>query len=235
MSVLYNLALLGVSCVPVTFPLPEDWMPIHQELFDAVCNGDQVGVSEFVRGALERETPAVALLMGSMVPAMREIGERFGRGEAFIPQMLVAARAMQAGMTIIEPLLAEAGHEPVGKAVVGTVWGDVHDIGKNLVGIMLKGAGFEVIDLGVNCTVEKFDEAVAQGAQVVCCSALLTTTMQYMKDVVEHFGANDDVKVIVGGAPVTQGFADDIGADGYAEHASGAAKIVCARLGIPHS
>ncbi len=138
--------------------------------------------------------------------------------------MLIAARAMQAGLAIVEPLLADANHEPKGKVAVGTVKGDLHDIGKNLVVIMLKGAGYEVDDLGVNCDVEKFKTAVANGAEAVLLSALLTTTMPYMKEVVD--GIASAAKIVIGGAPVTDDYAKEIGADGYGTDANEAVKVL---------
>lgn len=160
-----------------------------------------------------------------MIPAMREIGERFSRNEAYVPELLIAARAMQSGLALIEPLIAASGRKSIGKVAIGTVKGDLHDIGKNLVAIMLKGAGYDVIDLGVNCDLGKYEEGMARGAQIIACSSLLTTTMTYMKDVVEHFKGKN-VKVIIGGAPVTQAYADEIGADGYSQDATGAVKLV---------
>ena len=160
-----------------------------------------------------------------MIPAMREIGERFSRNEAYVPELLIAARAMQAGLAIIEPELAKSGRKSLGKIAIGTVKGDLHDIGKNLVAIMLKGAGYDVIDLGVNCDIAKFEDGVKQGAQIIACSSLLTTTMAYMKDIVTHF-KDQGVKVIIGGAPVTKAFAEEIGANGFSDDANGAVKLV---------
>jgi 5-methyltetrahydrofolate--homocysteine methyltransferase len=210
--------------------MPRDSLPAGQdrELFDAVRQADRDRVVEAVRAGLDRGTPVASLLMDSMVPAMREIGDRFAAGEAFIPEMLLAARAMQAGLDIIEPLLAAGDHELLGRVAVGTVKGDLHDIGKNLVVMMLRGNGFEVTDLGVDCAVEKFEEAVAGGSTVLCCSALLTTTMGYMKQVVDRFAADPAIQVVVGGAPVTQSFAAEIGAQGFAENASEAVRVVSA-------
>jgi 5-methyltetrahydrofolate--homocysteine methyltransferase len=162
---------------------------------------------------------------------MREIGERFSRNEVYVPEMLIAARAMGAGLKIIEPILAKAGHKPLAKVCVGTVKGDLHDIGKNLVAMMLKGAGYEVEDLGVDCDAAKFQAAVDRGAQAVLCSALLTTTMPYMKTVAEALKGKN-VKVVVGGAPVTQQYANDIGAHGYGEDANAAVKVVDALLAV---
>lgn len=137
---------------------------------------------------------------------------------------------MQSGLALIAPLVAASGRKSKGKVAIGTVKGDLHDIGKNLVAIMVKGAGYDVVDLGVNCDVAKFDEGVAQGAQVVACSSLLTTTMPYMRDVVAHFKGRN-VKVIIGGAPITQAYCDEIGADGYSEDANGAVKLLDKLLG----
>ncbi len=201
-------------------------MARNEELFQAVCRGDRVTVQSIFQDALNRNRDVNELLNESMIPAMREMGNRFSRNEIYVPEMLIAARAMQAGLTIIEPVLAKSNHKPLGKIAVGTVKGDLHDIGKNLVIIMLKGAGYEVMDLGTNCAVEKYDEAVNAGIKIIMCSALLTTTMMYMKEVVEHFKNNHEVKIIIGGAPVTQNYADSIGAHGYGQDANEAVRIV---------
>ena len=194
-------------------------------LFHAILKGQSADVQTLVEQEVEKGTDVKELLMDSMIPAMREIGQRFSRNEAYVPEMLIAARAMQAGLAILEPLLANSGHVSPAKVCVGTVKGDLHDIGKNLVGMMVKGAGYEVVDIGVDCDVEAFKAAAADGAQVIMLSALLTTTMPYMEEVVK--GLRDlDVKVIVGGAPVTQEFADAIGADGFAEDANKAVAAV---------
>lgn len=190
----------------------------------AIIKGKRDDVKAIVNAALEAKEDINALLDKGMIPAMREIGERFSRNEAYVPELLIAARAMQAGLAIIEPELAKSGRKSLGKIAIGTVKGDLHDIGKNLVAIMLKGAGYDVVDLGVNCDVAKFDEGVAKGATVVACSSLLTTTMPYMREIIEHFRGRD-IKVIVGGAPITQAFADEIGADGFSEDASGVVKL----------
>src|SRR5512132_3035229 len=175
-------------------------MARNTELFDAIINGKAPIVEQQVKAAIDRGDNVVDLLMESMIPAMREIGERFSRNEVYVPEMLISARAMQAGLRIIEPLLAKQGHTPLGRIAIGTVKGDLHDIGKTLVAMMLRGAGFEVDDLGVNCDVEKFKKSVDAGSKAVCCSALLTTTMPYMKTVGEHFKQFPDVRVIIGGA-----------------------------------
>jgi len=206
-------------------------MSKNEELFNAIIGGKREDVTRVVQEQIDGESDLTDVLVGSMIPAMREIGARFSRNEVYVPQMLMAARAMQAGLDLIEPLLADAGHEPAGKVAIGTVKGDLHDIGKNLVAIMVKGAGYEVIDLGVDCDVAKYEEGCAAGAQVVMLSALLTTTMPYMKEVVEHFKAKDSApKIIIGGAPVTQKYADEIGADGYSPDANKAIDVLEAAL-----
>ncbi len=194
-------------------------------LKNAVITGQRDAVTAIVQDAIAAGENPNDLLDQGMIPAMREIGDRFSRNEAYVPELLIAARAMQSGLALLEPLLASSGRKDLGTVAIGTVKGDLHDIGKNLVAIMLKGAGYKVIDLGVNCDVAKFEEGVAQGATVVACSSLLTTTMTYMREIVEHFRGRG-IKVIVGGAPLTQAFADEIGADGFSEDASGAVKLV---------
>ena len=194
-------------------------------LKNAVITGQRDAVTTIVQAAIAAGENPNNLLDQGMIPAMREIGDRFSRNEAYVPELLIAARAMQSGLALLEPLLASSGRKDLGTVAIGTVKGDLHDIGKNLVAIMLKGAGYKVIDLGVNCDVAKFEEGVAQGATVVACSSLLTTTMTYMREIVEHFRGRG-IKVIVGGAPLTQAFADEIGADGFSEDASGAVKLV---------
>ncbi len=207
-------------------------MARNEIIYSGIIDGKRDVVQQEVNAAVARGENVVELLTESMIPAMREIGDRFARNEVYVPEMLISARAMQTGLKIIEPLLAKQGHEPLGKVCIGTVKGDLHDIGKNLVAMMLRGAGFEVMDLGVDCDVNKFEKAVDSGAQAVCCSALLTTTMPYMKAVVEHFSSRPDVRVVIGGAPVTQSYANEIGADGFAGNASEAVKIVSKCLGV---
>ncbi len=196
----------------------------------AVMSGKQNDVIAIVNAAIEGNENLGALLDQGMIPAMREIGDKFSRNEVYVPELLIAARAMQSGLKLIEPRLAAGERKSIGKVAIGTVKGDLHDIGKNLVAIMLKGAGYDVIDLGVNCDVAKYQSAVDQGAQIIALSSLLTTTMTYMKEVTGHF-ANTPVKVIVGGAPLTQEFADSIGASGYSSDANGAVKLVDRLLG----
>ena len=152
-------------------------MADFEALKAAVIRGNRSEVVKIVQEAIDNQEDLNEILDLGMIPAMREIGERFSRNEAYVPELLIAARAMQAGLTLIEPLISASGRTSPGKVAIGTVKGDLHDIGKNLVAIMLKGAGYEVIDLGVNCAASKYEEAVAQGAQVIACSSLLTTTM----------------------------------------------------------
>lgn len=202
-------------------------MARNEELYTAIMKGNRNKVVEIVQKAVQANSCVSEILDDSMIPAMRDMGDKFSRNEVYVPEMLIAARAMQAGLQLIEPLLAKAGHKALGKVCIGTVKGDLHDIGKNLVAIMLKGAGYEVLDLGVNCDTAKFEDAVGKGAQVICCSALLTTTMPYMKDIVSHFKAlGKGTKVIIGGAPVTDEYAKQIGADGYGSDANEAVKVI---------
>jgi 5-methyltetrahydrofolate--homocysteine methyltransferase len=201
-------------------------MPNQAELFAAVEAGKRNDVKRLVEELLEQGVSAEDMVMDTMIPAMRTVGEKFSRNEVFVPEMLIAARAMQAGLTILEPILAERGHQPLGKVAVGTVKGDLHDIGKNLVIMMLKGAGYEVIDLGVDCDQSKYEAGVADGATVILASALLTTTMPYMKQVVDQFADRPEIKIVLGGAPVTQQYADELGADGYGKDANDAVTIV---------
>jgi 5-methyltetrahydrofolate--homocysteine methyltransferase len=203
----------------------------NEELFDVICKGNRQGVIDIVEGIIADGGDCVETLMESMIPAMRHVGDRFARNEVYVPEMLIAARAMQSGLDIIEPVLAESGHEPVAKVAIGTVKGDLHDIGKNMVGMMLRGAGFEVIDLGVDCSIDDWQGAANDGASAICCSALLTTTMPHMKSIVEHFKPTD-VKVVIGGAPITEAFSTEIGADGYSDNANGAVSAVETCLGL---
>jgi 5-methyltetrahydrofolate--homocysteine methyltransferase len=196
-----------------------------EDLQASIIKGKRDEVVSFVKDYIAAGNDVNEIIDKGMIPAMREIGERFSRNEAYVPELLIAARAMQAGLEIVEPLLAETGRKSLGKVAIGTVKGDLHDIGKNLVAIMLKGAGYDVIDLGVNCDIAKFESGVEQGADLIACSALLTTTMSYMKEIAEHF-KDSKVRVIIGGAPVTQSFCEEIGADGYSDDANGAVKLV---------
>jgi 5-methyltetrahydrofolate--homocysteine methyltransferase len=201
-------------------------VPRNEELYEAICKGDRKAVEDLVLALIDADVDVVGVLDGTMIPAMRNVGELFSKNEIFVPEMLIAARAMQAGLKLIEPRLVESGHQPRARVAVGTVKGDLHDIGKNLVVMMLKGAGFEVDDLGVDCSVEMYEEAVDSGSQVICLSALLTTTMPYMKEVVSHFAKRDDVSIVIGGAPVTDDYARQIGAHGYGQDANDAVRAV---------
>lgn len=197
-------------------------------LTESIINGKAKDAKELVQKALDEKVPVSEILNEGLIKGMSVVGEKFKNNEFYVPEVLIAARAMHGAMEILKPLLATSGVEPIGKVAIGTVKGDLHDIGKNLVVMMLEGAGFEVIDLGIDVPAEKFVDAVKQGAQIVAMSALLTTTMTAMKttiDALKEAGVRDKAKVLIGGAPVTQNFADEIGADGYArDAASGADK-----------
>ena len=200
-------------------------MAKNEELFNAIMAGKRDDVVALVQAAIDGGDDIAALLDESMIPAMREMGDRFSRNEVYVPQMLIAARAMQSGLELVEPILADTSREPLATVVIGTVKGDLHDIGKNLVAIMLKGAGYNVIDLGVNVDAAKFKAAVDEhNATIVCLSALLTTTMPEMEVVVNEFKDMDGVKTIIGGAPVTDEFKEKIGADGFGADANLAVK-----------
>lgn len=199
-----------------------------QDIYAAVLEGRADASRQCVEAALARGESAEAILNEGLIAAMREVGLRFERQEYYVPEMLIAARAMQAGLSVIRPLLAAGGVKAAGKVVLGTVQGDLHDIGKNLVGMMLEGAGFEVHDLGTDVSPARFVEAAKMGADLVAISALLTTTMTKMPAVIaalDEAGIRQELKVIIGGAPVTQNFADQIGADGYAPDASQAVSM----------
>lgn len=198
-----------------------------QALSEAVFKGDQQTSVEITKAAVEEGVAADKILNKGLISAMDRIGEGFSKNEIYIPEMLIAARAMKSAMEILEPELIKAGVEPIGKLIIGTAAGDLHDIGKNLVAMMLKGAGFDVIDLGVDVSVEKFiEQAKSTGAQIVGMSALLTTTMPSMEETIKALKeAGISAKVIIGGAPVTQEYADKIGADGYAPDAAEAVTV----------
>lgn len=204
-------------------------MSIIQEISEFLQKGRAKNVKALVEQALSEGVDAKAILNEGLLDGMMIVGGKFKRNEVFVPEVLVAARAMNAGLAILEPKLVEIGNEPVGKAVIGTVKGDLHDIGKNLVAMMLKGAGFEVIDLGVDVEAETFiAKAEEVGADVIGMSALLTTTMQSMKDTIELLkekGLRDKYIVMIGGAPITDSFAEEIGADYYTPDAASAAEI----------
>ena len=204
-------------------------MPDLKELYDAVVSGDAKATQAITQQALADGVDPLKLVNEYMVPAMDEVGRRFEANEYFVPELLISARAMKAALELIRPLLTARGDKPVGRVAIGTVKGDLHDIGKNLVASLLEGGGFEVIDLGVNVSPEKFIETVNEKqANIVAMSALLTTTMPSMKttiDALKQAGVRDKVKVLIGGAPITQKYADEIGADGYSENAVGAVAL----------
>jgi 5-methyltetrahydrofolate--homocysteine methyltransferase len=193
-------------------------------LYNGILEGDVSGVQNGVQAALDAGLEPGTILAEGMIAAMKEVGRLFEEGEYYVPEMLISARAMQAGMTLLKPHLVSNNVKSAGKVAIGTVKGDLHDIGKNLVGLMLEGAGFEIMDLGVDVAPEKFVDAVATGgANIVALSALLTTTMPNMKATIDAFqqaGLRDKVKIIIGGAPVTPTYAEQIGADGFAMDAS---------------
>ena len=194
-----------------------------------IMDGDMHLVEDNVKAALAEGVGAPEILNQGLIKAMAEVGKLFEEGEYFVPEMLIAARAMKAGLAILKPKLVDADVKPVGKVAAGTVKGDLHDIGKNLVCMMLEGAGFEIIDLGVDVPAEKFIDAIVnQGVDIVGMSALLTTTMPNIKGSVEAIkeaGVRDKVKIMIGGAPVTDAYAKEIGADGYAADASRAVTL----------
>jgi 5-methyltetrahydrofolate--homocysteine methyltransferase len=207
-------------------------MKVNDELWDAIVFGERDVVVEIVEELVADDVEVGDLLNTTMIPALREVGNQFSRNEVFIPEMLVAAKAMQGGMDIIEPLLVQSGLQPLAKVCIGSVKGDLHDIGKNLVVMMLKGAGFEVDDIGVDCRIDDYQAAVDRGADIVCLSALLSTTRGEMRPVIKHFGDRDDVKIVVGGAAITADFARQIGADEFGVDASDAVRAVRASLGL---
>ncbi len=203
--------------------------PKKQVIYDHIIDGKLDLIEADVQDALDAGIPPEVILNESMVSAMDEVGALFEAGEYFVPEMLIAAHTMQTGLAILKPLLIEGGVEPSGSIVIGTVQGDLHDIGKNLVAMMLEGGGFEVFDLGTDVSPDAFLEAIREHSpNLVGLSALLTTTMQKMREtisVIEESGLRAQLKIIVGGAPVTEAFATDVGADGYAPDASKAVSL----------
>ena len=198
-------------------------------IYKNVIAGQAQEVEQGVQGALDQGIDADVDLNESLIPAMGEVGKRFEEGEFFVPEMLISARAMKAGLAILKPYLVDSGVESAGIVAIGTVQGDLHDIGKNLVAVMLEGAGFEVRDLGVDVPPEAFVDAASEGAQVIGLSALLTTTMPKMEQTIQALReANvlNKVSVIIGGAPVTESYAQQIGADAFAPDASSATRVV---------
>ena len=196
-------------------------------LADAIIEGNQSKAEELTKSALEEGMPAKEVLDNGLIAGMDVVGERFKKNEVYIPEVLISARAMKGAMSILEPELTKAGVKPIGKFIIGTAQGDLHDIGKNLVSMMLKGAGFEVVDLGVDVSAEQFvEQAKEKGAQLVGMSALLTTTMPGIEKTLKALKeAALPVKIMVGGAPITQAYADKIGADGYASDAATAVDV----------
>jgi len=206
-----------------------------KKLYEAVIAGDTKTAVAVTQQAIAEKMNPASLISDAMIPAMAEVGRLFECEEYFVPELLLSARAMKAALELLRPLLAETGVKPTGKVVIGTVKGDLHDIGKNLVASMLEGGGFEVTDLGVDVSPEKFIAAIQEKrAQIICLSALLTVTVPSMRTTIEALkqaGIRDQVKVLIGGAPVTAEYAREIGADGYGENASVAVTIarqICA-------
>ena len=207
-----------------------------ERLYDAVLAGNAKQAVAITKEAVAAGVDPQVLLDEYMIPAMDEVGARFESNECFVPELLISARAMKGAVEVIRPLLATAGAEPIGRVVIGTVKGDLHDIGKNLVAIMLEGGGFEITDIGVDANADKFIDAInTKNPDIVALSALLTTTLPSMKNIIDRMtqaGVRDRVKVIIGGAPVTQDFADEIGADGYSDNAGGAVGLVRGLMGL---
>jgi len=207
-----------------------------QAIAEAVIRGDRDAVGSMTQAAVDEGVSAEQIINDGLIAGMGVVGTKFKANEFYVPEVLIAARAMHAGMNIIKPLLAESGVQPRGTIAIGTVKGDLHDIGKNLVAMMMEGGGFEVLDLEVDVAPEKFVAAVKDsGAQIVALSALLTTTMPSMKDTIEALkeaGVRDQVKVMIGGAPVTQNYSDEIGADGYSPDAASAVDKANELLGL---
>lgn len=206
-----------------------------QAIYDAILDGDRKATPVAVRAALDANLDPAQVLSEGMIAAMKEVGQRFETGDYFVPEMLVSARAMQAGLAVLKPVLLKNNVKAVGKVAIGTVKGDLHDIGKNLVAMMLEGSGFEVLDLGVDVPAEKFVSVTReQNPDIICLSALLTTTMPMMEMTIKALqtaGLRDKVKVMIGGAPVNQAFAEQIGADGYSADASRAVTLAQSLIG----
>jgi 5-methyltetrahydrofolate--homocysteine methyltransferase len=204
-------------------------MSVMDDLRQSVIDGDMNMTQELVQRTLAEKMPPEQILKDGLISAMEEVGRRFECAEFYVPEMLISARAMKAGLAILRPHLIAANVQAVGKVVIGTVQGDLHDIGKNLVGMMLEGAGFEVVDLGADVSPVKYIDAVKEHRpDLVACSALLTTTMPRMKDVIlslQDAGLRSRVQVMIGGAPVTDKFATEISADGYAPDAASAVSL----------
>jgi len=202
---------------------------MSKELYDAILAGNMKGAIAATEKALAEKVDPLELVQKFMVPAMDEVGRRFECEEYFVPEMLISARAMKSSLQLVRPLLTASGAQPAGRVIIGTVKGDLHDIGKNIVASMLEGGGFEVVDLGADVAPDKFVAAVKEkNPHLVCLSALLTVTMPSMKttiDALQQAGLRQQVKVLIGGAPITQHYADQIGADGYGENAASAVTL----------
>jgi len=200
-----------------------------KQLAEAIINGNAPQAKELTQQALDAKTPVKQIVNDGLIAGMAVVGDRFKKNEFYVPEVLIAARAMHASLDLLRPLIAESGLEPVGRVAIGTVKGDLHDIGKNLVAMMLEGAGFEIVDLGVDVKPEVFVESVkTKNTGLIALSALLTTTMPAMKDTIKALadaGLRSKVKIMIGGAPVTQTYADEIGADGYAPDAASAVDL----------
>jgi corrinoid protein of di/trimethylamine methyltransferase len=205
-------------------------MEFLKQLHDAIVEGNAPVARKVTEQALAEKVDPQKLVQEYMIPAMAEVGRRYEAGDYFVPELLIAARAMKGSLELLRPLLAARGAQPAGRVAIGTVKGDLHDIGKNLVAAMLEGAGYEIIDLGVDVPPEKFISAVKEkNAGIIAMSALLTTTMTSMKttiDAINSAGIRQQVRIMIGGAPVTQKYADEIGADGYSSNANGAVALV---------
>ena len=229
-----DLAAIGQEriCIREEQHLEEDKL---KPLYEAIVAGKLESAVEITRQAIAEGVAPQMIINNYMIKAMGEVGQRFQDGKAFVPQLLMAGRAMKGALELLKPLLAGSASTTIGKIVIGTVKGDLHDIGKNLVASMLEGCGFEVINIGIDVTCDKFVEAVKENhADILCMSALLTTTMTYMKEVIqalEEAGIRNQVKVMIGGAPVSQGFADEIGADGYSDNANTAVAVAKELIG----
>ena len=203
-------------------------MDYLDNIYEAILDGDMGIVPTNVQSALDAGISVSYILVEGMIASMEEVGRLFQEGEYFVPEMLLAAHSMKAGISVLQPHLVNSGVEPIGKVVLGSVEGDMHDIGKNLVAMMLEGVGFQIVDLGTDVSAAQFVEAVKEGADILGLSALLTTTLPSMESTIraiEAAGLREDVKIIVGGAPVTTDYAHQIGADGYAKDASQAVKV----------
>lgn len=210
-------------------------MTTLENLSNSLINGKADDVEIHMHQAIKEGRVPRDILNGGLLKGMEDVGRRFKNNEFYVPEVLIAARAMKAGMEILKPLLTETGVEPVAKVAIGTVKGDLHDIGKNLVCMMLEGGGFEVVDLGVDVSPEKFVQSIKEfGADIIGMSALLTTTMMNMKatiQTIEESHLRDSVKIMIGGAPLTDGFASEIGADGYAPDAATAVDVIKSLIG----